>query len=286
MSTFALTIDVPEAEADDAAALLLEAGAAGAEVREATVAPMPGAARPPAGRALVVAFFGARDAAEEASRALGLPGEVAELADRDWGESWKEGLAPFRVGRVFVRFSWTPVPTPPGAVEVVLDPGMAFGTGTHPTTALCLEALDALLAASPGAAVLDVGTGSGLLAIAAARLGAGRVAATENDPVALRVAGENAARNGVALELALAPPRAVEGRFPIVVANILANTLVELAPELAARVAPGGALLLAGILAGQEEEVRAAYLAQGLAADPARDRAQGEWRLVALRGAA
>jgi len=283
MPSHALTIDVPEAEADDTAALLLDAGAAGAEVRDGSVAPMPGVARPGAGRALVVAFFAARGEALEAAASLGLSGAVSEIADQDWGESWKEGLSPFRVGRVFVRFSWTPSPPPPGVVEVVLDPGMAFGTGTHPTTALCLAALDELLATTPGVAVLDVGTGSGLLAIAAQKLGAGRVAATENDPVALRVAAENAARNGIALELGLVAPDVVEGQFPIVVANILANTLVELAPGIAARLAPGGALLLSGILAGQEHEVRGAYLAQGLAADPSRERSQAEWRLLALR---
>ncbi|GEJ59557.1 50S ribosomal protein L11 methyltransferase [Anaeromyxobacter diazotrophicus] len=282
MPSYALTVDVPEAEADDTAALLLDAGAAGAEVRDGSVAPMPGTPRPSAGRALVVAFFAARQAATEAAAELGLEGAVAELADQDWSETWKAGLAPFRVGRVFIRFSWTPSPPPPGTVEVVLDPGMAFGTGTHPTTALCLAGLDELLAASPGAAVLDVGTGSGLLAIAARKLGAGRVAATENDPVALRVAEENAERNGVQLELKLAAPDEVQGRFPIVVANILANTLVELAPGIAARLAPGGALLLSGILAGQEDEVRAAYLAQGLVPDPARERSQAEWRLLAL----
>jgi len=285
MPTYALTVDVPEPEADDTAALLLDAGAAGAEVRDTSVAPMPGAPRPAPGRAQVVAFFAGRNDAAQAAASLGLAGTVSEIADQDWGESWKEGLTPFRVGRVFVRFSWTPSPPPPGAVEVVLDPGMAFGTGTHPTTALCLAALDELLAASPGAAVLDVGTGSGLLAIAARKLGAGRVAGTENDPVALRVAEENASRNGVALELGLVAPSEVEGQFPIVVANILANTLVELAPGIAARVAPGGSLLLSGILAGQEEEVRAAYLAQGLAVDAPRERSQAEWRLLALRRA-
>ena len=240
MPSYALTVDVPESEADDLAALLLEEGAAGAEVRDGSVLPMPDAPRPAPGRALVVAFFAARDQADAAAAAVGVQGAIAELADQDWGERWKEGLVPFSVGRVFIRFSWAAAALPPGAVEVVLDPGMAFGTGTHPTTALCLAGLDALLASAPAADVLDVGTGSGLLAIAARKLGAGRVAATENDPDALRVAEENAQRNGVAIELHLAPPSAVPGSFPVVVANILANTLVDLAPQIAARLAPGG----------------------------------------------
>ena len=283
MRSHALVADVAQDDADDIAALLVDAGALGAEVQDGTVAPMPGARRPAPGRAVVTAFFEGRAAALAAAGALGLEGEVVEVADQDWSETWKRDLAPFSVGRVFVRPSWIEAAPPPGAAEVVLDPGMAFGTGTHPTTALCLRAIDQLLAAHPGADVLDVGTGSGLLAIAARKLGARRVVGTENDPIALRVAGENAAANGALLELSLDPPEAVGGRFDLVVANILANTLVELAPAIAARVGDGGVLVLAGILAGQEEEVRAAYAAQGLAPDAALEASEGEWRLVAMR---
>jgi ribosomal protein L11 methyltransferase len=164
---------------------------------------------------------------------------------------------------------------------VVLDPGMAFGTGTHPTTALCLAALDAFLRERPGASVFDVGTGSGLLAIAAAKLGAGRVVGSDDDPVALRVARENAERNGVEIELSQAGVGQVRGPFDLVVANILANTLVALAPQVAAQVAPGGTLFLSGILAQQQGEVRAAYRARGLR--PAQGRREGEWSLLALR---
>jgi ribosomal protein L11 methyltransferase len=187
------------------------------------------------------------------------------------------------VGRVRVRPSWIDAAPPPGSVEVVLDPGMAFGTGSHPTTSLCLAALSDLLTARPGASVLDVGTGSGLLAIAARKLGAGRVAANDEDPVAVAVARENAERNGAALELTGASLGGIAGAFDVVVANILANVLVALAPALAAKVAPGGVLLLSGILAGQEEEVRAAQVRQGLAPLPGGDRREGEWVLLALR---
>jgi ribosomal protein L11 methyltransferase len=283
MPCYALTVDVPDLEADDVAALLLDQGGLGAEVRDGSIEPMPGARLPALGRAHVLAFFATRGEAEEATRALGLAGRIAEIADQDWGESWKKDLAPFSVGRVFIRPSWIAAASPPGAVEVVLDPGMAFGTGTHPTTALCLEGLCELLGGAPGPDVLDVGTGSGLLAIAAKKLGAIRVVGTENDAVALRVAQENADRNGVVLELRLEDPDAVPGRFPVVVANILANTLVALAPGIAARLAAGGTLLLAGVLADQEDEVRSAYLAAGLTPDRDRDRSKGEWRLLALR---
>jgi ribosomal protein L11 methyltransferase len=283
MSCHALTVEVEREAADDVAALLVEAGARGAEVQDGSILAMPGVPAIAPGRARVVAFFDDPGAAAAAARELGLaPVCVAAVPGRDWGEEWKRGLAPLRVGRVFVRPSWIAAAPPPGMVEVVLDPGMAFGTGTHPTTSLCLRALDELLRECPSAEVLDVGTGSGLLAIAARKLGARRVAATENDPVALEVAAENARRNGVELELLLAPPDAVSGAFPIVVANILANTLVELAASLAGRLAAPGTLLLSGILAGQEEEVRRAYLRCGLAPRPALDACEGEWRLLAL----
>jgi ribosomal protein L11 methyltransferase len=282
MPAWSLTCEVPAAEAEDRAALLVLSGAGGVELREEGVAPMPGERRPRPGRALLVAWFETRAGAERGAAAAGLDGAIAEVADRDWAEAWKRDLVPFAVGRIWVRPSWIAAPAPPGLAEVVLDPGMAFGTGTHPTTALCLEALSRLLAERPGASVLDVGTGSGLLAIAARKLGAGRVAANDDDPVAVAAARENAARNGVELELGGEPASAIPGAFDVVVANILANTLVELAPAVAPKVAPGGALLLAGLLQGQEDEVRRAYREQGLEPSPRGDAASGEWRLVAM----
>ena len=284
MPTFSLTIDVPRDEAETCAAEFMEAGAGGVEIRDGEGTPMPGVAQPAAGRALVVAFFADREAAAAAAARLdtGPAPQLAELADQDWGEAWKRGLTPLSIGRAFVRPSWIDAPTPPGMAEIVLDPGMAFGTGTHPTTSLCLAGLSDLLAARPGASVLDVGTGSGLLAIAARKLGAGRVAGNDNDPIAVRVALENAALNGVALEFDERPVQLQPGPFDVVLANILANTLVELAPAIAAQLAPGGVVLLSGILTPQEEEVRAAYLAAGLRPHPGGDRRQGEWSLLAM----
>ena len=280
MPTFSLTVDVERARAEDVAAELFDLGASGVEVRDGEATPMPGVPVPAQDRAILVAFFAERAVADEAAAAHG--GDVAVVPDEDWGESWKKGLGPLAVGRAFVRPSWVDAPVPPGMAEIVLDPGMAFGTGTHPTTALCLAALSQLLAARPGASVLDVGTGSGLLAIAARKLGAGRVAANDVDPVAVEVARENAERNGAALELTAAPIEAIDGPFDLVVANILANTLVELAPAIAARVVPGGRVLLAGILVPQEDDVRAAYVALGLRPVPGGDARQGEWSLLAL----
>ena len=281
MPTWSLTLETDATVAEELSSDLFERGAAGVEVRDGEGTPMPGVPLPPPGRALLVGWFFDRAAAEEARAALG--GAIAEVADEDWGEGWKKDFRPLDVGRVRVRPSWIDEPTPTGAVEVVLDPGMAFGTGTHPTTSLCLAALSDLLTARPGASVLDVGTGSGLLAIAARKLGAGRVAANDEDPVAVRVAGENAERNGAALELTVDPVEAIAGTFDVVVANILANVLVALAPALAAKLAPGGVLLLSGILGPQEDEVRRAHVAQGLAPLPGGDRRQGEWSLLALR---
>jgi len=277
-STWSLSAEVSRAACDEATALLFEAGATGVEERQSDLAPMPGVPQPGAGRVLLVAYFPGREAAESAARDLGVPASLEPVEARDWGEEWKKGLAPFAVGRVFVRPSWVVADPPSGTVEVVLDPGMAFGTGTHPTTALCLSAVDDFLRRCPGASVLDVGTGSGLLAIAARKLGGGRVAALDNDPVAIRVAAENAARNGTALELGGWTLDELRGTFDLVVANILANVLVELSPDLSRRLAPGGELVLAGLLAPQEDEVAAAFRALGLVRLPARR--QQEWSLL------
>jgi ribosomal protein L11 methyltransferase len=280
LPTYSLTLDLPRDDAEECAAGLFDLGATGVEVRDGEGTPMPGVPQPAPGRATVLAWFAAREEAEAAREERG--GEVGEVPDADWGEEWKKGLDAFAVGRVWVRPTWVKRPAPAGTVEVLLDPGMAFGTGTHPTTSLCLGALSDLLAARPGASVIDVGTGSGLLAIAAKKLGAGRVVGNDNDPIAVRVARENAEANGVALELTEASVEEIPGTFDLVVANILANTLVELAPALTAKLAPGGVLLLSGILSPQEEEVRGAYLARGLAPLPDGDRRVAEWSLLAL----
>lgn len=185
--------------------------------------------------------------------------QVERIEDQDWERSWMDNFHPMRFGRrLWIVPSWHQAPEP-DAVNLLLDPGLAFGTGTHPTTALCLEWLDGQ--DLNDCTVLDFGCGSGILAIAALLLGAPRAVGTDIDPQALEASRDNAARNGIdparfpVYLPADLPPQAAD----VVVANILAGPLVQLAPTITAQVVPGGRLALSGILAEQAEEVRAAY---------------------------
>ena len=188
---------------------------------------------------------------------------VGRVADEDWVRRTQAQFAPLRCGeRIWIVPSWHAAPDP-GALNIRLDPGLAFGTGSHPTTRLVLAWLERRLRG--GEQVLDYGCGSGILALAAALLGARRVVATDLDPRALEATAANARANGVSLRVAapdalgLEAPEARSGTFDIVVANILANPLIALEPILAARTRPGGSLALSGILAAQADEVLAAY---------------------------
>ncbi|MBA1245588.1 50S ribosomal protein L11 methyltransferase [Pseudomonas japonica] len=189
-----------------------------------------------------------------------LPEHHAEvIEDQDWERSWMDAFQPMRFGqRLWIVPSWHEAPQP-DAVNLLLDPGLAFGTGTHPTTALCLEWLDGQ--ALSGTRVLDFGCGSGILAIAALLLGAESATGTDIDVQALEASRDNAGRNGIPEhKLALYLPQDLPAfEADVLVANILAGPLVSLAPELASRVRPGGLLALSGILAEQGEEVAAAY---------------------------
>jgi ribosomal protein L11 methyltransferase len=184
--------------------------------------------------------------------------ELEDVAEQDWVRLTQAQFDPIRVNeRLWIVPSWHAAPDP-AAVNLVLDPGLAFGTGSHPTTFLCLQWLCDNLRA--GATVLDYGCGSGILGIAAAKLGAASVLGVDIDDNALIAARDNAASNKVALELRHSK-QALEETFDIVVANILTNPLCVLAPLLAGRVAPGGRIVLAGVLATQAEQVIAAYAA-------------------------
>ncbi|MEO8010906.1 MAG: 50S ribosomal protein L11 methyltransferase, partial [Dokdonella sp.] len=177
-----------------------------------------------------------------------------DVADQDWTRVWMDQFKPMRFGRRVWIYPWNI--EPPADIDTVvvrLDPGLAFGTGTHPTTALCLEWLDGLELNDK--TVIDYGCGSGILAMAAAALGAREVIAIDNDPQALAASADNAQRNGIADRIKLAAPdgAAIEPA-DVLVANILAGPLHELAPRFAASLKPGGALALSGILHGQHDE--------------------------------
>ncbi len=183
---------------------------------------------------------------------------VETLADRAWEREWLRDFRPMRFGHRLWVCPTGSVVEEPNAVVLNMDPGLAFGTGTHATTALCLEWLDA--ARVDGLSVLDYGCGSGILAIAALLLGAGQASATDIDAQALTAARANAGRNSVAGRLGVvAPDELGDAAFDIVLANILAAPLVGLAPRLAALTRGGGEIVLSGILASQADEIRAAY---------------------------
>jgi len=208
------------------------------------------------------------------------------LDDRDWEREWMQDFAPMQMGqRLWLVPSWHEPPED-DAVNLHLDPGLAFGTGTHPTTALCLEWLDALALTGEleGIEMLDVGCGSGILAIAALKLGAHAAVGTDIDPQALSASRDNAERNAIEPDrLTLRYPEQMNAeRFPLVVANILAGPLVELAPTIANHVAPGGRLALSGILEDQANAVQDAYRDQGLIMDEPEIR-EGWVRLSGLR---
>ena len=185
--------------------------------------------------------------------------KVEQLEDKDWGREWMDHFHPMQFGeRLWICPSWRDVPNP-DAVNVMLDPGLAFGTGTHPTTALCLQWLDGLDLA--GKTVVDFGCGSGILGIAALKLGAARVIGIDIDPQAIQASRDNAERNGVSerLELYLPKDQPEAMKADVVVANILAGPLRELAPLISVLPVEGGLLGLSGILASQAESVCEAY---------------------------
>ncbi len=194
------------------------------------------------------------------------PHRVEILEDRDWTREWLKDFRPLRFGRRLWVVPTAYEPPEPEAVNLVLDPGLAFGTGTHPTTALCLEWLDGQ--PLEGASVVDYGCGSGILAVAAALLGAEDILATDIDPQALLATRDNAARNGVAERIRTCLPGelgdAGEGTSDVVLANILAGPLVELAPRIVRLLRGNGRLVLSGLLRSQAGEVAEAYRALGI----------------------
>ncbi|HHI93949.1 MAG TPA: 50S ribosomal protein L11 methyltransferase [Gammaproteobacteria bacterium] len=264
-----LTLETTPENAEELSELLGEAGASAVTFLDSANQPL---YEPPVGetplwsRTRVIGLF---DAATDMDALLTqisnaitpnhLPDyRISPLEDKDWEREWMDSFKPMPFGhRLWVVPSWTLAPQPQ-AINILLDPGLAFGTGTHPTTALCLQWLD-----EHGAdhnEVIDYGCGSGILAVAAAKLGAGHVWAVDNDPQALIATHDNAQKNNVAENIDAVLPDALPGlQTPLLLANILAQPLMDFAERFATHVMPGGHIVLSGILAGQAEQVAASY---------------------------
>lgn len=211
----------------------------------------------------------------------GLPLQSEEITvtwvqDEEWATAWKKHFKPIRVGKVVIKPTWEEFKPQPGDIIVEIDPGMAFGTGYHPTTQLCLLALQDIIKGRE--IVLDVGTGSGVLAIAAAGLGANRVVGLDFDSVAVEVAIENVEQARLSNKIAIYQadtPLAYEEVADIVVANIIAAVLIDMAEGLAAKVKPGGIVLASGIVTERADDVVRAFEAVGLG--NVEKRTDGDW---------
>ena len=253
---------------------------------------------PPAEYLVLRAYFPADDSFNqkktELEMALGhmrlmypMPTPVYRPVQADnWAEAWKAHYKPIRIGlRLIIRPLWTEVELAADDIEIALDPGMAFGTGTHPSTQLCLEALEDLV--QPGQTVLDLGSGSGVLSIAAAKLGAEPVLALDNDPIAVAATRANADANGVAGKIvaeqgSLESVRGSARRFDLVVVNILARAIIEMTEYGLGEVArPGGVAIFSGIIDSQADDVEAALRRAGLQDFLRRQR--GDWILIEAR---
>jgi ribosomal protein L11 methyltransferase len=303
-----VAIDVPAALAEVAAEQLFELGAEGVEQRDTTTlvrgressqgpvadpgADVASARAPEAGEhevVTLVAAFANHEAALEALAALGpdLSPRLEEVVGDEWRDAWKEHFEPFRLSpHIVVRPPWREAPATlvdesPGTHVLELEPGRAFGTGLHASTALVVGVIDARRAELADAEILDVGCGSGILSLSALALGARRARAVDLDEDAVRITLENAARAGVEarVEADAMPIERVGGRYRLVLANIQAEVLVPLAGALMARVAEHGLLVLSGVLVEQGERVRDAYARFTLEDS----KTSGEWIALVLR---
>jgi len=218
-----------------------------------------------------------------------VPGRIAleKLGRKNWAESWKRHFKSLRVGNaLLIRPTWSPARATRGQAEVLLDPGLSFGTGQHPTTGFCVARIVAARKL-PGRSFLDVGTGSGILAICATKLGFSPVLAFDNDPDAVRVATQNAKRNRVLPHIQLRRgdvakmPLKPRAKFDLVCANLIATLLLKHRARLIASVKPGGTLVLAGILETEFDQVKCAFENRG--ANLFSDRTENEWRSGAFR---
>lgn len=268
-------IDIGSDASEAVQGVLLEENALGIEIDDDETRAMPGRAMAPTGRSTVIATF-AREPGLEArvvssltpladflSGAQDMEISWSDLWPEDWNAAFKAEWKPLTLcSRIEIVPTWMPeYPVPEDREAIYIDPGMAFGTGTHETTQLCAQALDALLEVRPIENLLDVGTGTGILSIAAIKLGAQKATGTEIDPVALQAARENADENGVgdAFVDTLKLPDHWGPSFDVVVANILAEPLLSLAENIVGALRPGGKLILSGLLEAQGDTLRRVY---------------------------
>jgi ribosomal protein L11 methyltransferase len=214
------------------------------------------------------------------------PPVISVVRNEDWANNWKVHFKPVRIGqRLVIKPTWEEYQKLPGDLIIEIDPGMAFGTGAHPTTRMCLESMERICFNECGGKlpdqVLDVGTGSGVLSIAAALMGATRITAVDIDPEAVRVTRENLELNGVETVVAASTTSLSDltAEYGVVVANILAEELVRLSAQLTAKVAPGGWLILSGILTEKEEFVCAGFPGLSLIENPR----EAEWSCLTFR---
>jgi ribosomal protein L11 methyltransferase len=211
--------------------------------------------------------------------------DATEITDSGWAEKWKEHFRARKVGRrIVIKPSWEEIRRGRGDVVLTVDPGQAFGTGTHETTRMCLRFIEDVFDLSPPPrTVLDIGTGTGILGIAAARLGAEKVLALDTDPVAVEVAGKNAVLNGVADAFRSEGTTlgAIEGEFDLVLGNLIAEILIDLAADLSARCAPGRHLVLSGILREKTGWVMEEFAKQGVTL--VEESTEGQWAALLLR---
>ncbi len=263
-----LKIEVLEEIGELVQAFLDDVAHLGLEVRDNSLKLPPGTPMVPAERIQFFVYFENSDQANEVwgqiSQAIPQASvEIQQVPQEDWSETWKQQVHGVRVGRIWVGPPWESSGQAP--VSIAIEPGMAFGTGDHPTTCLCLQALEQALEKKPQGSVLDVGTGSGVLAIAAKKLGAGKVVGNDIDPVAVRIAKENAQKNEIVdLELTQTPIERIQGQFDVIVANLYSSVLCQLAPRLASRLKNEGELFTTGILLSQSDQVQAALEREGL----------------------
>jgi ribosomal protein L11 methyltransferase len=275
-------VDVTPDDADETSALLFVLGAEGVEERDETTL----VKNAVSGKVTLVAACATREDADAAIADLdaSLSPRYEEVVGDAWRDAWKEHYKPYAIAEgLVVRPPWEPYEAKPGEKVLELEPGRAFGTGLHETTRLVARAIKAHSAEVQGKLVIDVGCGSGILALAALALGASRAIAIDNDPEAIDVTSENAERNHLSarIDASTTDVAALDVEAPLVLANIEARVLIPMAADLKRRVTPGGLLLLSGILVPQKDDVRAAYPDMELLDAPA----LGEWILLALRKA-